>query len=85
VSFLRRLFGGGDEQAGANPSGPPASDAEVAEAERAHELEVLREEAARLDELRQRQLRYAQHAWKPPAQGGDRRADDEEAVSRDAG
>jgi hypothetical protein len=30
-----------------------------------------------LDELSQRQLRYAAYAWQPPRQGGDRRADDE--------
>jgi hypothetical protein len=46
--------------------------------ERSHELEVLREEQARLDELAQRQLRYADYAWTPPRQGGDRRADDQD-------
>jgi hypothetical protein len=37
---------------------------------------VLRGEQERLDDLAQRQLRYAQYAWQPPAQGGERRADD---------
>jgi hypothetical protein len=37
---------------------------------------VLREDQARFDELAQRQLRYAEYAWQPPAQGGERRADD---------
>ena len=29
-------------------------------------------------DLAQRQLRYAAYAWQPPAQGGERRADDED-------
>jgi hypothetical protein len=29
-----------------------------------------------LDDLARRQLRYADYAWEPPAQGGERRADD---------
>jgi hypothetical protein len=53
--------------------------------ERAYEREVLREENARLDELRQRQLRYAEYAWTPPPQGGERRADDEDASGERAG
>lgn len=47
--------------------------------ERAYELELLRDEQARLSDLAQRQLRYAQYAWQPPAQGGDRRAEDRDA------
>ena len=40
---------------------------------------LLREEALRLnDDLIQRQLRYADRSWTPPAQGGSRRADDGE-------
>ena len=39
--------------------------------------ELLRAEALRLDDdLIQRQLRYADRAWTPPAQGGTRRAED---------
>jgi hypothetical protein len=34
-------------------------------------------ENERLDDLRRRQLKYADKAWTPPAQGGERRADDE--------
>ncbi len=45
--------------------------------ERAYELDLLRGEQERLDDLIQRQLRYADHAWQPPDQGGSRRADDE--------
>jgi hypothetical protein len=77
MGFLRRLLGGGTS---AGPDAePPASAAEVEAAERAHELEILQAEQERLDELTQRQLRYARYAWQPPAQGGDRRADDPDA------
>jgi len=42
--------------------------------------ELLREESRRLeDALLQRQMRYADRSWTPPAQGGPRRADDEDA------
>jgi hypothetical protein len=77
VSFLRRLLGGGDDRPGDAPhDAPPATAEEQATAEQTHELEVLKEEAARLDELQRRQLRYAGKAWTPPVQGGQRRADD---------
>ena len=88
MGFLRRLFGGGDgatevaeEPEAAAPD--PATDDELDpdEVERRHEREILRAEAERLDPLRQRQLRYAEHAWTPPVQGGERRADDEDAGS----
>lgn len=70
------MFGGGDvaESAPDVPTHP--ADLEILERE--HELEIARAEQARLDELQQRQLRYADYAWEPPAQGGERRADDEE-------
>jgi hypothetical protein len=74
VGFLRRLLGG--DAAPHAGEAPPFDAAEVAAEEREHELEILRSEQERLDELAQRQLRYAQYAWQPPAQGGDRRADD---------
>ena len=45
-------------------------------AERQREVELLRSDHERLDELQQRQLRYASYAWQPPAQGGDIRAED---------
>ena len=82
MSFLRRLLGGGE----AKPTnGTRDGDAEPAggtleDAERDYERELLREEARRLDDLQQRQLRYAGRAWTPPAQGGERRADDEDAA-----
>ena len=86
MGFLRRLLGGREtlsdvsEADDAAPSAP-ASSAELDAEERAHELEMLRAEQARLDELTQRQLRYEKYAWQPPAQGGERRAEDNDAGS----
>lgn len=74
MGFLRRLLGG-DAHRDARET-TPFDSAEVDAEERQHELGVLRSEQERLDELAQRQLRYAQYAWQPPAQGGERRADD---------
>jgi hypothetical protein len=74
LGFLRRLLGS-DAPSGATETTPSNSDDADAE-EREHELDVLRSEQEGLDELAQRQLRYAQYAWHPPAQGGERRADD---------
>ena len=87
MSFLRRLLGGSPsvdsdhsepDEAAEDVAAPPA---QLDALEREHELDVLRGEQQRLDELQQRQLRYAQFAWQPPAQGGERRADDEDAPS----
>ncbi|MFP5342413.1 MAG: hypothetical protein ACLGIJ_05725 [Candidatus Limnocylindria bacterium] len=77
MSFLRRLFGSDGDQARSEADVPSSTPAEVDAAERAYEADLLRAEQDRLDALRQRQLRYADHAWRPPAQGGERRADDE--------
>jgi hypothetical protein len=77
MSLLRKLFGGADSEP--EPAEPPLTAAELEEAERQHELEVAREEARRLTDLQQRQLKYADRAWTPPRQGGERRADDEDA------
>ena len=71
---LRRLIGGGDRPATTDPT--PSHPSAIAAEEREHELDLLRGEQERLDELAQRQLRYADYAWEPPRQGGDRRADD---------
>jgi len=82
MSILRRLFGGdGKEPAGdvVETATDAADDVSPDELEREREREVMRAEAERLDELQQRQLRYADRAWTPPAQGGERRADDEDA------
>ncbi len=79
MNFLRRLLGGGEPAT--EPVQTDVDDAEPAisvdELELRHERELLRGESARLDELQQRQLRYANRSWTPPAQGGDQRADDE--------
>lgn len=74
MGFLRRLFGG-DAPEGKAPDGaePPAPIDDAA-----RDRELLLADAARLnDELIQRQMRYADRSWTPPAQGGTRRADDE--------
>jgi len=73
VDKLRRLFGGGGRHP--NSEGPIDATA-IAADEREYELDLLRNEQERLDDLAQRQLRYADYAWEPPRQGGDRRADD---------
>ena len=94
MDFLRRRLRGSATPAAA----PPVPNAEDAQAgpgnerlaaqvdpdaqERDYELDLLREEQDRLDALQQRQLRYANYAWEPPAQGGERRADDDEAQAR---
>jgi hypothetical protein len=89
MKFLRGLtrgFGGdGDERAEADPPEDATDDSAEADAsEREHELEVLRAEQQRLDELAQRQQRFARYSWQPPAQGGERRADDHEAPAGDS-
>lgn len=77
MSFLRRMFGGGGEAEGTGRA--PLDPAEAAAEDAEHERALLREEAARLsDELLARQMRYADRSWTPPAQGGERRADDAE-------
>ena len=85
MGFLKRLFGGG----GSEPDGPtdtdPADPVDIDADERARDLELARGEQDRLDELRQRQLRYADYAWQPPRQGGERRADDDDEKSPDRG
>jgi hypothetical protein len=76
MSFLKRLFGGGGGTSPA-PSAPVDPTAALDE-ENARDRELMRGEAQRLDDdLIQRQMRYADRAWTPPAQGGTRRADDE--------
>ena len=74
MGFLRKLLGGsGDHVAPAeDPVDPDTADAE----EQARDIEVLRDEQDRLDELMRRQLRYADYAWTPPVEGGERRAED---------
>ena len=74
MEFLRRLRRTSESPATADVS--HVDPAELDADEREHELDLLRGEQERLDELTQRQLRYATYAWQPPAQGGERRADD---------
>jgi hypothetical protein len=75
MGFLKRLFGGGEPPDPATDA-TPATAQELDEEERRYERELAAFEQARTDELRQRQQRYADRAWTPPAQGGERRADD---------
>lgn len=76
MDFLRRHLGGTSHADAGTAT--PFDPAETEAAEREYELEVLRDEQERFDELIQRQIRYASYAWQPPAQGGTRRADDNE-------
>ena len=78
MGFLRRLLGGGEAAEPDEPPSEPVDQAELDAEERARELELLRDEQARMSELTRRQLRYADHAWRPPDQGGERRSGDEE-------
>jgi len=89
MKAFRRLLGGGPETNGEHTAAAPsptsaAGSASAEDEERQYELDLAREEARRLDELQQRQLRYTNYSWSPPAQGGERRADDEEAKSEEA-
>ena len=82
MSFLRRLLGGPSDAAAAEGAGRgnEAGDADTVADEQARDRELLLDDARRLDDdLLQRQLRYADRSWTPPAQGGTRRADDEDA------
>jgi hypothetical protein len=76
MGFLRRLLGGGRRE-NPEPTEPSRKldDAELDAAEKAYELELLRDDQDRMSDLTRRQLRYAEYAWTPPAQGGERRAE----------
>ena len=80
MGFLRRLLGGGsaeDGTTGAGDAGSASGSGDPAVDEIERDRVLLREEALRLnDDLIQRQLRYADRSWTPPAQGGTRRAED---------
>jgi hypothetical protein len=83
MDALRRLLGGGKrtdepEAVSASPHPAPASAEDLEAEERAHELDLLRGEQERLDDLILRQQRYADRSWVPPSQGGPRRSDDGE-------
>jgi len=79
MGFLKRILGGGGSEPADAIASASAAAVDDDAAERAHDLDLARSEQDRLDELSQRQLRYADYAWQPPKQGGDRRADDEDA------
>jgi len=82
MGFLKRIFAR-DEPAATTADVETPAKADPDAIERAYDLDLARAEQDRLDELSQRQLRYAEYAWQPPKQGGDRRADDGDAA--DAG
>ena len=80
MGFLRRILGGGGAAGAPEAEAAPADPTDQAQLdakERGRDLELLREEQARMSELTRRQLRYADHAWRPPDQGGERRSGDE--------
>ena len=79
MGFLRRLLGGGETQTDEHEAGS-IDQADLDAAEREHEVEMLRADQERIDELTQRQLRYAKYAWEPPAQGGEKRAEDNDST-----
>jgi hypothetical protein len=87
MGFLRRLLGGARGSAASADDADRAGEDETAEPvdpdeeERAHELELARFDQARSDDLIRRQQRYADRSWTPPAQGGERRAEDSDASS----
>jgi hypothetical protein len=87
VGFLRRFLGGERDRAAPPGSSPRESDpadgrepVDLDAEERARELELARFEQDRVDDLVRRQQRYADRSWTPPAQGGERRADDGESA-----
>ena len=74
MGFLRRIFDGGRTSGDDEATTSVDDDGEAGSVE----LDVLRAEAERMDELAQRQLKYAEYAWQPPDQGGERRADEQD-------
>jgi hypothetical protein len=87
MGFLRRFLGG-DRDPAASPGSSAGESADAADGpeptdldaeERARELELARFEQDRTDDLVRRQQRYADRSWTPPAQAGERRADDAES------
>ena len=76
MGFLRRLLGDGDPATAAIDPGA------LDEEERERELELARFEQERANDLIRRQQRFATRSWTPPAQGGERRADDADEAPR---
>lgn len=85
MGFLRRLLGGEPGAPKADrPAGTAATSDWTDDDERGHELELARFEQDRTTDLMRRQQRYSDRSWTPPAQGGPKRAgDDEEAGGRE--
>lgn len=84
MSFLRRWLSGEDAGGAAtdtNGATRSVDAAEADEAERLHERELMQAENERLDDLLRRQIKYGDRAWTPPAQGGERRAEDKDQPS----
>ena len=77
MAFLRRLFGTDEPEREGESVDVPSLTPE--EEERAHELELARFEQERTTDLMRRQQRYEDRGWTPPAQGGSKRAEGEEA------
>lgn len=75
MSFFRRWLGGEAAPAGGSPDEAPRRDGASAEVGADVDDEMIDEPPT--DELIARQVRYARYAWTPPAQGGERRADDD--------
>ena len=78
MGFLRRLLGGAGDRDGQGDAGgsAPPDPATLDAEERARELELARFEQDRTDDLVRRQQRFSSYSWTPPAQGGERRAED---------
>ena len=77
MGFLRRLLGGPPATESAE-RGEDRNEPWTDDDERGHELELARFEQSRMTDLMRRQQQYADRSWTPPAQGGPKRAGDEE-------
>jgi hypothetical protein len=85
MGFLRRFLGGSRDSSPDDDATPDDESVETLDPddeERAHALELARFEQGRTDDLIQRQQRYADRSWTPPAQGGERRAEDRDSGDR---
>lgn len=76
MDLIRRLLGKDPPDVAATGAAADTAAGVPDDAERAREIELLREDQARMDNLIRRQQRYAGYAWQPPPEGGERRADD---------
>ena len=81
MGFLRRLLGGGRADPAAPDGETEPDEASLDADERARELELARFDQDRADDLVRRQQRFSSYSWTPPAQGGERRAEDNDESS----